>query len=66
MLEVKPNFFTSAKPAPSMPEIVFANDPKYRASFGRWCYDNFDSLVAEFKLHGRFLTLAETEKILED
>ena len=65
MLEVKPNFFSTAKPAPQMLEIAFCNDPKYRAAFGQWLYDNFDNLVAEQKKHGRFLTLAETEKILE-
>ena len=65
-MDIRQNFFTSAKPAPTMPEIMFVNDAKYRASFGMWLYDNFFDLVSEYKTHGRFLTLDETEKILED
>jgi hypothetical protein len=61
-MDIKQNFFTSAKPAPTMPEIQFANDPKFRSSYGQWLSDNFEELVAEFKTHGRFLTLAEIQK----
>ena len=66
MLDFKPNFFSASKPAQQMLSIAFCNDPKYRAAFGQWLYDNFSDLVNEYKIHGRFLTLAETEKILED
>jgi hypothetical protein len=45
----------------TMPVIQFMNDPKYRAAYGRWLYDNFDSLVAEYNTHGRFLSLQEIE-----
>lgn len=62
MLDFKQNFFTSAKPAPTMPEVQFCNDPKFRASFGGWLADNFDALAAEYKKYGRFLTLAEIEE----
>ena len=66
-LEVKPNFFTSAAPAkPSefqLIQIAFANDPNFRMKFGLWLADNFDSLAAEFKTHGRFLTLQEVERL---
>ena len=67
-MDIKQNFFSgSAKPAPvTMPVIQWVNDPNYRRAFGTWLYNNFDLLVAEHKRHGRFLTLAETEKILED
>jgi len=62
------NFFSgNAKPAPvSMAMIQWVNDPAYRVKQGMWCYENFPDLVNEYKIHGRFLTLAETEKILED
>ncbi len=60
-MDIKPNFFTKAAtaPAPSMSQIMFANDAKYRAAFGLWCYNNFSSLVDEYKKHGRFLSLHE-------
>ena len=59
--EIKPNFFTgNAQPAPvSLPLIQFMNDPRYRAGYGAWLYDNFDSLVDEYKYYGRFLRLSE-------
>ena len=56
MLDFKPNFFTTAKPAPTMPEIQFCNDPKFRRDFGIWLYERFNSLTEEYKRHGRFLT----------
>jgi len=62
--EPKAPFFykEAAKPAPvTMPVIQWVNDPQYRASFGLWLHKNFDSLVNEFKTHGRFLTLQEIE-----
>ena len=62
-LDFKPNFFTKAAtaPAPSMLQIAFVNDAKFRAGFGQWLADNFDDFVLEYKNHGRFLTLAEIE-----
>jgi len=66
-MDIKPNFLVgSAVPKQEMLQIAFCNDAKLRASFGQWLYDNFSDLVNEYKIHGRFLTLAETEKILED
>ena len=60
-MDIRPNFFTKAAtaPAPSMPQIMFANDAKYRAAFGGWLYENFDELAREYKKHGRFLSLHE-------
>jgi hypothetical protein len=60
-IEYKPNFFSKqAASAPSLAsQIAWANDPKFRAEFGGWLYDNFSDLVAEYKKHGRFLTLQE-------
>jgi hypothetical protein len=65
--EFKPNFFTSAatKPAPTMPEIMWANDPKYRAAFGTWLADNFDILASEYQQYGRFLSLHEINNPLD-
>jgi hypothetical protein len=65
--EFKPNFFTSAatKPAPTMAEVMFANDAKYRASFGMWLADNFDILADEYKYYGRFLSLHEINNPLD-
>jgi len=65
--EFKPNFFTSAatKPAPTMAEVMFANDAKYRASFGLWCYENFDILADGYKYYGRFLSLHEINNPLD-
>jgi hypothetical protein len=65
-IDFKPNFFSSPPPETQMLQIAFSNDPQFRARFGQWCYDNFDVLVEEYKKHGRFLTLAETEQILEE
>jgi hypothetical protein len=64
MLEIKHNFFTSAKPAPQqqMLQIAFSNDAKLRARFGEWLADNFDTLVDEYKTYGRFLTLKEIQE----
>ena len=45
----------------TMPVIQWVNDPQYRVSFGQWLAANFDSLVSEYKTHGRFLTLQEIE-----
>ena len=60
--EFRPNFFTgNAKPAASLPEIQFTNDPKFRAIFGEWLSENFDTLTAEYQKHRRFLSLAEIE-----
>jgi len=66
-MDFKTNFFTSAasKPAPTMPEIMWANDPRYRAAFGGWCYENFDILVDEYKYYGRFLSLHEINNPLD-
>jgi hypothetical protein len=60
-LEVRPNFFTKAAtaPAPTMAQVMFTNDPKYRRDYGMWLYERFNSLTDEYKLHGRFLTLSE-------
>ena len=65
---VKPNFFSpsdAALPANVMLQIAFANDPKFRASFGSWLYDNFDLLVEEHNTYGRFLTQDELESPLD-
>jgi len=63
MIDFKPNFFSSAKPASeSLLQIAFCNDPKFRASYGQWLYENFDDLAREYKTYGRFLTLAEIEE----
>ena len=51
---------TKAPPV-TMPVIQWVNDPQYRVSFGQWLAENFDSLVSEYKTHGRFLTLQEIE-----
>jgi hypothetical protein len=59
MIDFKPNFFTSAKPAQQMLSIALTNDPGYRANFGAWLYQNFDELAREYKEYGRFLTLQE-------
>jgi hypothetical protein len=69
-IDFKPNFFAgsatpAAKTASAMLQISFVNDPKFRARVGAWLYENFDAFAAEYKRHGRFLTLAETEQILE-
>jgi hypothetical protein len=61
MLDFKQNFFTSAKPAQTMPEIAWVNDPKYRRNYGMWLYENFDSLTHEYKTYGRFLSLHEIQ-----
>jgi hypothetical protein len=62
-MDIKPNFFSStAKPAPvTMPVIQWVNDPKYRRDFGQWLYENFDTLISEYKTHGRFLSLQELQ-----
>ena len=62
-MDTKANFFSKAATAsaPSMLQIAFVNDPKFRAGFGQWLADNFDALVLEYKNHGRFLTLAEIQ-----
>ena len=49
---------TKAPPV-TMPVIQRVNDPQYRISFGQWLAANFDSLVSEYKTHGRFLSLKE-------
>lgn len=60
MPDIKQNFFSSqAAPKQEMIQVVLANDPKFRAAFGLWCYDRFDELVQEYKTHGRFLTIQE-------
>jgi hypothetical protein len=73
-IDFKSNFFTGgAKPAPEQTpapptqamEILWANDPKFRVDFGQWLYENYSSLVDEYKTHGRFLSLKETENPLE-
>lgn len=70
-LDFKPNFFTGkAAPAPSpgatqMMQIAWSNDPIFRRSFGMWLYAEFDTLMAEHKQHGRFLSLQEIENPLE-
>ena len=61
MPEIKENFFRAKPVAVSMPLILWMNDSAYRRDYGRWLYENFNLLVAEFKKHGRFLTLKETE-----
>ena len=65
MTDSKAPFFhkpTAAKPAQvTMPLIQFMNDPKYRVAFGLWLYERFNGLTAEYKKHGRFLTLQEIE-----
>ena len=65
MTDPKAPFFhkpTAAKPVQvTMPLIQFMNDSKYRASFGEWLYQNYESLTAEYKKYGRFLTLQEIE-----
>ena len=60
-MDIKQNFFTgNAQPAPvSMSLIQWMNDPQYRVAAGTWMYENFDDLVAEYKQHKRFLSLAE-------
>jgi len=63
MLDLKQNFFTSAAPAPSMPEIMWANDPLYRREYGSWLYENYETLIAEYKRYGRFLSLSEVENL---
>jgi len=63
-VEIKPNFFANAAAAPApvtMPVIQFVNDPAYRRAFGTWLADNFNELAAEYKAHGRFLTLQELQ-----
>jgi hypothetical protein len=62
-MEIKTNFFTKAAtaPAPTMAQVMFTNDPKYRAAYGGWLYENFDELAREYKLHGRFLALSELQ-----
>jgi hypothetical protein len=62
-MEIKTNFFMKAAtaPAPTMAQVMFTNDPKYRRDYGMWLYGRFEDLVAEYKLHGRFLSLAEIQ-----
>ena len=74
-MDIVPNFFVGSgqaakpeKPRPKyeMLQIAFTNDPKLRASFGAWLYEQFDTLVAEYKKYGRFRTLQElTENPLD-
>jgi hypothetical protein len=70
-IDFKPNFFTgsAANPAPvpqvQMLQIAFSNDPKFRADFGGWLYDNFSELAREYKTYGRFLPLSELNNPLE-
>ena len=66
-MDIIPNFFVGSgqakveKPRPQyeMLQIAFANDPHLRRDFGLWLYERFDTLVAEYKTHGRFLSLQE-------
>ena len=66
-MDIKPNFFmNAAKPAQvTLPVIQFMNDPQFRASYGKWLYDNFNELTAEYKVNGRFLTLQEINEPLD-
>lgn len=64
MPNIVENFYkpAAAKPAPvTMPLIQWMNDPGYRRDYGMWLHQNFDLLANEYKIHGRFLTLRETQ-----
>lgn len=65
MPDIRQNFFTGAAPQQQMLQIAFVNDPKLRARFGEWLYDNFDILSDEFKYYGRFLSLDEINNPLD-
>lgn len=60
VLKLKP--VKEKKPEPvTVDTIRLLNDDAFRRDFGMWLYERFNNLTAEYKKHGRFLTLQEIQ-----